>query len=157
MKKLWKHILKEFNSNTTVNGIKLHESSKIYEDYLHAIWSEGKGLLIVPEDVDSFDGKNIILISKFGSEIKGDSMNRSQLRKDIEMAINRNCAENGSDTPDFILAEYLTDCLEAFDKTVKARSRWYNHHCRIGSCNHQDTKEDKALSVEFRDKPTEGN
>ena len=67
-------------------------------------------------------------------------MNRSQLRTDIEMAINRNSAENGSDTPDFILAEYLMTCLEAFDKTVHARSDWYSHHCRIGSCDHSPTK-----------------
>ena len=47
------------------------------------------------------------------------------LRKEIEAAINRNSAENGSDTPDFILAEYLTDCLEAFDKAVTRRKQWY--------------------------------
>ena len=56
------------------------------------------------------------------------------------MAINRNSAENGSDTPDFILAEYLMTCLDNFDKTVHARSDWYSHHCRIGSCNHSPTK-----------------
>jgi hypothetical protein len=70
----------------------------------------------------------------------GDKMNKSQLRTDIEHAINCNSAENGSDTPDFILAEYLLACLEAFDKTVKARSQWYNHHCTIGGCNHLETK-----------------
>jgi hypothetical protein len=47
------------------------------------------------------------------------------LRKEIESALNRNCAENGSNTPDFILAEYLMDCLLAFDKTVKRRAQWY--------------------------------
>lgn len=45
----------------------------------------------------------------------------NQLRKDIKAAINKNSAENGSDTPDFILAEYLTDCLAAYDKAVTAR------------------------------------
>jgi hypothetical protein len=47
------------------------------------------------------------------------------LRKDIEDAINRNSAENGSDTPDFILAQYLTDCLAAFDSAVSLREKWY--------------------------------
>jgi len=47
------------------------------------------------------------------------------LRTEIEQAINRNSAENGSDTPDFILAEYLTDCLAAFDKACTARTKWY--------------------------------
>ena len=47
------------------------------------------------------------------------------LRKNIESAINSASAENGSDTPDFILAEYLTDCLAAYDKAVVAREKWY--------------------------------
>jgi hypothetical protein len=47
------------------------------------------------------------------------------LRKDIENAINRHSAENGSDTPDFILAEYLTDCLAAYDRAVCAREKWH--------------------------------
>jgi hypothetical protein len=47
------------------------------------------------------------------------------LRQEIERAINRHSAENGSNTPDFILAEYLTDCLAAFDKAVAARETFY--------------------------------
>ena len=39
----------------------------------------------------------------------------SNLRKEIETVINCNSAENGSNTPDFILAEYLINCLNAFD------------------------------------------
>ena len=52
-------------------------------------------------------------------------MNISKLRTEIEHAINCNSAENGSDTPDFILAEYLTDCLAAYDRAVTAREKWY--------------------------------
>lgn len=47
------------------------------------------------------------------------------LRKEIETALNRHSAENGSDTPDFILAEYLVGCLRAFDAAVSAREAWY--------------------------------
>jgi hypothetical protein len=49
----------------------------------------------------------------------------SNLRKDIEQAINSACAENGSDTPDWILAEYLMNCLEAFDTATRARDKWW--------------------------------
>ena len=49
----------------------------------------------------------------------------NELRKKIESAINCTSAENGSNTPDFILAEYLTDCLGAFDKAVDSRDNWY--------------------------------
>lgn len=50
---------------------------------------------------------------------------QGRLRKDIEQAINKHNIENGSDTPDFILAEYLTDCLLAFDKATVRREEWY--------------------------------
>jgi len=39
--------------------------------------------------------------------------------------LNRHSAENGSDTPDFILAEYLEKCLWAYDTTVTAREKWF--------------------------------
>lgn len=48
-----------------------------------------------------------------------------QLRKDIESAIKRHSAENASNTPDFILAEFLMDCLKAFDAATRERERWY--------------------------------
>ena len=48
-----------------------------------------------------------------------------EFRKKIEGAINSCSRENGSDTPDFILAEFLGDCLEAFDRAVAHREKWY--------------------------------
>lgn len=49
----------------------------------------------------------------------------SDLRQEIEAAVNRASAENYSNTPDFILAEYLIDCLKAFDNAVIRRAKWY--------------------------------
>ena len=46
-------------------------------------------------------------------------------RFDIEKLINQYSMENNSDTPDFILAEYLADCLETFDKAMQRREKWY--------------------------------
>jgi hypothetical protein len=48
-----------------------------------------------------------------------------EFQKDLESLINKHSLENGPDTPDFLLAEYLTGCLAVFNKTVKARDRWY--------------------------------
>lgn len=48
------------------------------------------------------------------------------LRKELEQAINRYSAENGSNTPDFILAEFLASSLRAFDAAVRAREGWYS-------------------------------
>src|SRR5574343_347139 len=50
----------------------------------------------------------------------------SKFKKELEELINRNSIENGSNTPDFILADYLVDCLAAFDKATKQRTGWYN-------------------------------
>ncbi len=46
-------------------------------------------------------------------------------RKEIENLINKNSMENGSNTPDFILAEYLSSCLKNFDTAVNNREKWY--------------------------------
>ena len=34
--------------------------------------------------------------------------------------------ENGSDTPDFILASFLHSCLESFNHAVRQREQFYN-------------------------------
>lgn len=52
-------------------------------------------------------------------------MNDRYFRKKLEVLINHHSCENGSNTPDFILAKYLTDCLHAFDKATEVRERWY--------------------------------
>lgn len=39
--------------------------------------------------------------------------------------INQYSLENGSNTPDFILANFLVSVLTGFDEAVTKRSRWY--------------------------------
>jgi hypothetical protein len=56
----------------------------------------------------------------------------SDLRAEIATALNRVSAENGSNTPDFILAEYLDGCLKAFDKAVAGRDTWYGIAPAVG-------------------------
>lgn len=46
-------------------------------------------------------------------------------RKELERLLNCMSMENRSDTPDFILAKYMTDCLEAHDRAVNRREVWY--------------------------------
>lgn len=47
-------------------------------------------------------------------------------REELAALLNSLSLENGSDTPDFILAEYLCDCLHSWDKAVAQRKRWYS-------------------------------
>lgn len=55
---------------------------------------------------------------------------KSSFIEDLEHIINKHCMENGSDTPDFILAQYLEGCLRAFDIAVRERTRWYGKRMR---------------------------
>jgi hypothetical protein len=52
-------------------------------------------------------------------------------RRDLAKLINRHSKENGSETPDFILATYLKECLEAFDKAVVTREQWYDEQGKV--------------------------
>ena len=54
----------------------------------------------------------------------GEQMDRD-FRGDLNNLINQHSRENSSNTPDFILAEYLGDCLDAYDKAVRRRTAWY--------------------------------
>lgn len=45
-------------------------------------------------------------------------------RDELTSLINYHSLENGSDTPDFILADYLVSCLGAFDIANSARQQW---------------------------------
>ena len=52
-------------------------------------------------------------------------MKTDNFEKELSILINIYSKENGSNTPDFILAEYLTNCLETFDNIVKLREKWF--------------------------------
>ena len=52
------------------------------------------------------------------------------LRQDIESVINRHGAEKESDTPDYILAGYLTECLVAFNRAARRSKAWHDRDSR---------------------------
>lgn len=56
-------------------------------------------------------------------ELKAES--DKGFRRDLETLINRYSRENGSDTPDFILADFLSASLAAWDAGLQAREKWY--------------------------------
>lgn len=49
---------------------------------------------------------------------------RKSVRDEIAQVLNRYSQESGSNTPDFILAQYLVDALAAFDRATNARTEW---------------------------------
>jgi hypothetical protein len=53
-------------------------------------------------------------------------MPKGNLEGDLAALLNSYSLENESNTPDFILADYLIRCLDAYNTTVTARARWYD-------------------------------
>jgi hypothetical protein len=49
---------------------------------------------------------------------------RGQFMQELVFLINRHSIENGSNTPDFLLAEYLLGCLSIYEHTVQKRDQF---------------------------------
>ncbi len=47
------------------------------------------------------------------------------LEQDLAGVLNRHSVENDSNTPDFILAQYLLGCLAVWNVGVQRREKWY--------------------------------
>lgn len=59
--------------------------------------------------------------------------NRRNFGDELTCLLNKYSKENGSNTPDFILAEYLTRCLESSDMLIRGREEWYGRKFSQGS------------------------
>ncbi|KRT69436.1 MAG: hypothetical protein XU15_C0011G0118 [candidate division NC10 bacterium CSP1-5] len=53
-------------------------------------------------------------------------------RDKLTVLLNENSMENRSDTPDFILAQFLISCLDAFDEAVSRRTEWWGKTPPVG-------------------------
>lgn len=62
----------------------------------------------------------------------------TNFRDALKGLLNSYSKENGSDTPDWILADYLTGCLHVFDQTLQNREHWYGRSLNV----------EKGLTVE---------
>ena len=56
---------------------------------------------------------------------RGQEIKRGEFLIELRKLINRYSLENFSDTPDFVLADYLIQCLCAFENTTNAREKYY--------------------------------
>lgn len=57
---------------------------------------------------------------------------KDSFQRELEQLLNAHSMENGSNTPDFILAEYMRTCLKAFNTASRAREAWYGKELTIG-------------------------
>ena len=54
-----------------------------------------------------------------------EKLKSMDFEKDLTDLINRHSKENESNTPDFILAGYIENCLDAFTEAIVQRDTWY--------------------------------
>jgi hypothetical protein len=52
--------------------------------------------------------------------------------RELEQLLNRHSKENGSNTPDFVLASYLQSCLVTWNLHTKERDRWWGNRSALG-------------------------
>ena len=67
----------------------------------------------------------IASVNSSPSDPEADTLERSLAR-----LLNFYGAENGSNTPDWILAQYLFACLTAWNTGVQQRETWYGRDAR---------------------------
>lgn len=76
----------------------------------------------------------------------------TEFRKQLEKLINQNSLENGSNTPDFILAEYLENCLNAYNIANSKKTSWYGtlQDCKeLFASNYNKTWKDVQNDFEY--------
>jgi len=47
------------------------------------------------------------------------------LKKDLTSLLNNHSLESRSDTPDYMLADFMLGCLNVYENTIERRERWF--------------------------------
>ena len=66
----------------------------------------------------------------------GDLMAERSLEKELAELLNRHSRENNSNTPDYILAQYLLGVLLSFETAVQQRETWYGRDATPTDADH---------------------
>lgn len=93
-----------------------------------------------PTDIDDHPAP-----SRAPSEAATERHAPSWIREALATVVNREGLEAGSNTPDFILAEFMADTLAAFDRASRAREEWYGVHHEPGQSAPAPSPARKAL------------
>ena len=58
-------------------------------------------------------------------------MNVEEFKKDLSCLLNTHSVENNSNTPDFLLSDFMVSCLHAFEEASLCREGWFGVHLDI--------------------------
>jgi len=59
-----------------------------------------------------------------------ENVSKMNFQEELENLINRHSMENGSNTPDYVLAKYLYECLENFNNIIRLRENHYGRELK---------------------------
>lgn len=65
------------------------------------------------------------LVGTKRSRIMAKTMNKTELEEKLSSLLNSESRENDSNTPDYILAEFMMNCLDAFELASNKREVWF--------------------------------
>jgi len=72
---------------------------------------------------------------------------KKEFVEELNNLINKLSMENGSDTPDYILTEFLVDCLQAFEKAVEKRDAWHGFVSWPDLTRRKEIKNEKNINL----------
>ena len=74
-------------------------------------------------------------------------------KDDLTRLINKHSMENNSNTPDYILAQYIHGCLLIFERAIQQRENWYGRDPRPKSKIKEQTMSDAVRQALPRGHP----
>jgi hypothetical protein len=76
----------------------------------------------------TYDPANFTDTASYSAEMDNwqlyDEVREQMFRPELIELLKQYGKQNGSNTPDFILAQFLIECLEAWDRATIARTNW---------------------------------
>lgn len=123
--------------------------NKALSDYIAGInWDELPAFQYAPVEAleelvsGAFDAGYSFLMAP--AEHDGENENFEQ---DLILLINRHSKEGRTNTPDFILGNFLEKCLQAYTDTIDARNKWHQLHKTPGQTDFPKPTESITLNI----------
>ena len=85
---------------------------------------------LLPNQAASLHRKGEDMMEQIITIDESGKVHGNDLEDALASALNRFCAENSSNTPDWILAQFLLGCLAAWNTGVQQRETWYGRDAR---------------------------
>ena len=100
---------------------------------VHIVRIDGKAYAVSVDNDSSFEVKPLGKICDDGQE-SCNICHESDFTENLQRLLNSHSSENESNTPDFVLATFMSRCLAAFNAGIRDRDRYYNINAAGTGC-----------------------